>query len=273
MQMTASPLARGHAGLVLLAVLLAQLPLILNPGYFSHDELQWAAAAEQGPGFVWLATDAFQYRPLTFNLWTWLSRHLFAQPQALPSVLVAWGAANAALLLALARRFGVRRPGPLRSRRWCSRSARMRPTCMAGSGRSATCCGWRCALAGRPGRRSANGRRGASPSATFVLTADCAAGEGSGAVDPRTGAGRVDVRRPRRRQWLVVLLASAAACAVLPRVALRPAADCRTARQCLRLEPGAPCRCAGWNTSCSCRTCRCSKRTTRCRAASPTSAP
>ena len=28
---------------VLAAVLLAQLPLVLNPGYFSHDELQWAA--------------------------------------------------------------------------------------------------------------------------------------------------------------------------------------------------------------------------------------
>ena len=30
---------------VLALVLLAQLPLVLNPGYFSHDELQWAARA------------------------------------------------------------------------------------------------------------------------------------------------------------------------------------------------------------------------------------
>ena len=107
MQMT---VRRWHAAmpwLVLLAVLLAQLPLILNPGYFSHDELQWAAAAEQGPGFVWLATDAFQYRPLTFGLWTWLSMHLFAQPQLFHLVLVAMGAANAALLHALARRLGA----------------------------------------------------------------------------------------------------------------------------------------------------------------------
>ena len=33
---------------VLALVLLAQLPLVLNPGYFSHDELQWAARAESG---------------------------------------------------------------------------------------------------------------------------------------------------------------------------------------------------------------------------------
>ncbi len=107
MQMT---VRRWHAAmpwLVLLAVLLAQLPLILNPGYFSHDELQWAAAAERGPGFVWLATDAFQYRPLTFGLWAWLSRHLFAQPQLFHLVLVAMGAANAALLYVLSRRLGA----------------------------------------------------------------------------------------------------------------------------------------------------------------------
>lgn len=93
--------------LVLLLVFAAQLPLVLNPGYFSHDELQWAARAAQGQGFAWTETGAFQYRPLTFNLWVWLSRHLFAQPQAFHAVLVAWGSANAALLCAVARRFGV----------------------------------------------------------------------------------------------------------------------------------------------------------------------
>lgn len=102
------PIRRWHAALpflVFAVVLLAQLPLALNPGYFSHDELQWAAAAERGQGFDWRAIDAFQYRPLTFNLWAWLSRHLFAQPQVFHAVLVALGAANAALLYALARRF------------------------------------------------------------------------------------------------------------------------------------------------------------------------
>ncbi len=91
-------------------VLLAQLPLARNPGYFSHDELQWAAfAGDSGPipWVSWIGVDAFQYRPLTFNLWLWLSRELFARPQALHALLVAWGATNAALLCALARRFGL----------------------------------------------------------------------------------------------------------------------------------------------------------------------
>jgi len=90
--------------------LLGQWPLLANPGYFSHDELQWAAfAGSDGPirWSSWTAIGAFQYRPLTFNLWLWLSRQLFAQPQAFHLVLVAWGAGNAALLCALARRLGV----------------------------------------------------------------------------------------------------------------------------------------------------------------------
>ena len=33
---------------VLLAAFLLQLPLSLNPGYFSHDELQWAHFAQAG---------------------------------------------------------------------------------------------------------------------------------------------------------------------------------------------------------------------------------
>jgi hypothetical protein len=99
------------APLVVFALaLLGQWLLIANPGYFSHDELQWAAfAGSEGPihWSSWTAIDAFQYRPLTFNLWLWLSRQLFAQPQAFHFLLVAWGAGNAALLCALARRFGM----------------------------------------------------------------------------------------------------------------------------------------------------------------------
>lgn len=92
--------------------LLAQLPILLNPGYFSHDELQWAAragvAGEPIPWFPWTAIDRFQYRPLTFNLWLWLSHHFFAQPYLFHAICVAWGAMNAALLFLLARSFGVR---------------------------------------------------------------------------------------------------------------------------------------------------------------------
>lgn len=92
---------------VLALVLLAQLPLVLNPGYFSHDELQWAARADAGGRFPWLGFDAFQYRPLTFNLWSWLSRELFATPQAFHAVVVALGALDAMLLAMVLRRFGA----------------------------------------------------------------------------------------------------------------------------------------------------------------------
>ena len=108
MQLTTSRWRAATPALVFFAVLLAQLPLILNPGYFSHDELQWAVRAVDGYAFPWLDNDAFQYRPLTFNLWLWLSWHLFEQPQAFHAVLVAWGAGNAALLFAVGRGFGVR---------------------------------------------------------------------------------------------------------------------------------------------------------------------
>ena len=92
---------------VLALVLLAQLPLVLNAGYFSHDELQWAARADAGDGVPWLGFDAFQYRPLTFNLWLWLSRELFAAPQAFHAVVVALGALDAVLLAMVLRRFGA----------------------------------------------------------------------------------------------------------------------------------------------------------------------
>jgi hypothetical protein len=97
---------------VFVAVLLAQWPLVFNPGYFSHDELQWAAFATQAPGqflrgYLWTGVQSFQYRPLTFTLWLWLSEHLFAYPYAFHAVLVTLGAINAALLALLLRRFGV----------------------------------------------------------------------------------------------------------------------------------------------------------------------
>ncbi len=97
---------------VFLTVLLAQSPLIFNPGYFSHDELQWAAFAAQDPERIWrehlwLDVQSFQYRPLTFTVWLWLSKYLFAHPYAFHAVAVAMGAANAALLAALLRGWRV----------------------------------------------------------------------------------------------------------------------------------------------------------------------
>lgn len=94
---------------VFVAVVVLQLPLILNPGYYSHDELQWAAFADQGQTFasLWAQVDTFQYRPVTFSLWIWLSSHLFEHPQAFHGVMVAWGGLNAVLLARLMVRLGV----------------------------------------------------------------------------------------------------------------------------------------------------------------------
>ena len=86
---------------------LLQLPLALNPGYYSHDELQWAVYAADGAQVPWLDVSAFQFRPLTFNLWMLLSRALFDTPMLFHAVLVAAGALNAALLFAAGRGFGV----------------------------------------------------------------------------------------------------------------------------------------------------------------------
>ncbi len=105
---TGKPVSHRLVALAVFAlVLLLQLPLALSPGYFSHDELQWAAIAAQGGAFDWHAVQTFQYRPLTFTLWIWLSRALFDQPQAFHALIVAWGALNAALLAVLGRRFGM----------------------------------------------------------------------------------------------------------------------------------------------------------------------
>lgn len=98
--------------LVLAGVLLAQALLVFNPGYYSHDELQWAAFAGQHPGwhfrdYLWRDVQSFQYRPLTFSLWLWLSEHLFARPLAFHGLMVALGGLNAAMLAVLLRRWGV----------------------------------------------------------------------------------------------------------------------------------------------------------------------
>jgi hypothetical protein len=49
----------------------------------------------------------YQYRPLTFNLWLWLSHRLFDDPQGFHAVCVLWGSVNAMLLAVLGRRLGV----------------------------------------------------------------------------------------------------------------------------------------------------------------------
>jgi len=107
MQQTSSRRDIGNALQVFALACLLQLPLVLNPGYYSHDELQWAVYAADRVQVPWLDVSAFQYRPLTFNLWMLLSRALFATPMLFHAVLVAAGALNAALLFAVGRGFGV----------------------------------------------------------------------------------------------------------------------------------------------------------------------
>ena len=106
------PAGIAFALAVFAAALLLQSPLILNPGYFSHDELQWAAMADVAPGqpvpwFSWTAIDVYQYRPLTFNLWLLLSRAWFDAPMRFHAFCVVWGSLNAMLLALLGRGFGM----------------------------------------------------------------------------------------------------------------------------------------------------------------------
>ncbi len=88
---------------LVVSLLALQLPLILNPGYFSHDELQWWARADVPswsalPWIPWLDLSPLQYRPLTFNLWLVLAHACAATPWLMHLVFVALGTANAWLL-------------------------------------------------------------------------------------------------------------------------------------------------------------------------------
>jgi hypothetical protein len=91
------------------ALFIVQAPLWLNPGYFSHDELQWGAYADVASlaemrWVGWTQVEAFQYRPLTFNLWQVISYFLFEWPFAFHALFVILGTLNALALAALVRR-------------------------------------------------------------------------------------------------------------------------------------------------------------------------
>ena len=104
--------APAIAGLLFLWLLAACIVWLLggNPGYFSHDELQWAVYAEQPTPPIaadWFAIGQFQYRPLTFHLWMLLSRLLFDTPRLFHVAWLLWGAGNAVLLHHVLRRFSL----------------------------------------------------------------------------------------------------------------------------------------------------------------------
>ncbi len=99
---------------IFVALLLVQLPLIVNPGYFSHDELEWWARATttswlQLPWVAWTDISVFQYRPLTFNLWLISAHVLAATPYAMHLLVVCFGCANALLLAACVEGAGASR--------------------------------------------------------------------------------------------------------------------------------------------------------------------
>jgi hypothetical protein len=102
----------GIAALALLLVL--YLPLATNPGWFSHDELQWGAPAQVArpsdlPWVAWSAVETFQWRPLTFNLWLLASWATGASPAWMHALWLVLGAGISALLYSLLRAGGTAR--------------------------------------------------------------------------------------------------------------------------------------------------------------------
>jgi hypothetical protein len=96
----------------LIAALVGQVLLLANPGYFSHDELQFGANVRVGSldEVDWQHFgdwESVQFRPLTFDLWLLLSRALFKSPWAMHAAWVAMGTAVGAGLLVLLARLQV----------------------------------------------------------------------------------------------------------------------------------------------------------------------
>jgi hypothetical protein len=110
---TTNPPAWQFGAWLLAALVLAQAPSILDPGYFSFDELQWWARADVAwshlPWIAWSDLSMFQYRPLTFNLWLVLAHAFAASPQMMHFVFVMIGSVNALLLATCLRAAGASR--------------------------------------------------------------------------------------------------------------------------------------------------------------------
>lgn len=89
---------------LLMLLVAAQWLLASNPGFFSHDELQWGAFADVAslrdlPWVSWTDFGVFQWRPLTFNTWLLLSHALFESPMTMH---LAWVLAGSAIAIGLA---------------------------------------------------------------------------------------------------------------------------------------------------------------------------
>ncbi len=95
-----------------LLLLVLELPLILNAGYFAHDELVWFARADVAswsrlPWTQWFDLTPLLYRPLTSNLWLALSYMARTSPHAMHFVFVAFGIANAWMLTRILAARGI----------------------------------------------------------------------------------------------------------------------------------------------------------------------
>ena len=96
----------------LLAAMVLQWPVLLNVGYFSHDELQWLSFAQRPWGELFdLVSFAdirqFQYRPLTFDLWLIVSRIFGESPVMMHVVRGGFGVAAGGLLALLIHWLGA----------------------------------------------------------------------------------------------------------------------------------------------------------------------
>lgn len=84
--------------------LLLSLGLIMNPGYFSHDEVGWGVKAISASSVFNIEYynvfnyAEFHYRPLNFNLWLFTSYYLFDTPQLYHLFLVCCGLVNSVLI-------------------------------------------------------------------------------------------------------------------------------------------------------------------------------
>jgi hypothetical protein len=111
---TKKPLHLVLLAAVVLALVALYLPLATNPGWLSHDELQWGRAAQVErfadlPWVGWTAVETFQWRPLTFNLWLALAWLAFDAPVAMHSLWVALGGGVCMLLFLCLRAAGATR--------------------------------------------------------------------------------------------------------------------------------------------------------------------
>ncbi|OEE68103.1 hypothetical protein A1OO_20460 [Enterovibrio norvegicus FF-33] len=93
-----------RVSLIFIAGLIMSLGLIMNPGYFSHDEISWGIKATSGNSLSDISFynifhyNEFHYRPLNFNSWLITSYYLYELPQLYHFLIVLFGLTNTVLV-------------------------------------------------------------------------------------------------------------------------------------------------------------------------------